>query len=111
MPEMDCDIKEEEDVVLMFDADGGSMVWEQVRDAMVRAKTKEQLGKRTLKMGYHHGHFNPLRSSYRYPKKMNMIQMTTLYQIGSPSDGVPPLKVLGSVHVKHFDKNGNGLNI
>ena len=42
----------------MFDADGGSMVREQVQDAMVRAKTKEQLGKRTLKVGYHHGHFN-----------------------------------------------------
>jgi hypothetical protein len=106
--EADYDIEEKEDVVLTFQ--GGSAVQEQVRDALVRAKTKEQLGKRCLKVGFHHGHFNPLPSSFRYPKKMNIIQMITLYQMGSPSDGVPPLKMLSCVHVRHFDIDGNGLS-
>jgi hypothetical protein len=107
--EMDYDVEEEEDVILTFEAEGGS-VQERVRDAMVRAKTKEQLGKRTMKVGFHHGHFNPLPSFYRYPKKMNIIQMMTLFQIGNQSDGVPPLKLLGCIHVKHFDKDGKGLS-
>jgi hypothetical protein len=49
--EADYDFEEEEDVVLTFE--GGLAVQEQVWDALVRAKTKEQLGKRKLKVGYH----------------------------------------------------------
>jgi hypothetical protein len=41
-----------------------------------------------------------------------MIQMTMLYQMGcsSDGDGVPPLKVLKSGQVNHFDKEGTALS-
>ena len=73
------DVEEEEDVVLTFE--GGSAVQEQVRDALVRAKTKEQLGKWCLKVGFHHGHCNPLPSSFRYEHHSNdhFVPMITLY--------------------------------
>ncbi len=104
------DIEEEEDVILTFESEQGTAIQQQVRDAAIRAKTKEQLGKRTMTIGYHHGHLNPLPASWRYPEKMNMVQMITLYQMGSPSDGVPPLMVLAAPQVKHFDKEGAALS-
>jgi len=89
----------------------GTAIQQQVRDAVIQAKTKEQLGKRTMTIGYHQGHLNPLPASWHYPENiMNMVQMITLYQMGSPSDGVPPLKVLAAPQVNHFDKEGATLS-
>ena len=34
---------------------------------------------------------------------MNLIQMITLYQMGSPAESVPPLKLLRPADVRHFD--------
>ena len=80
----DCDIEEEDDVILTFESEQRSAIQQQVRDAAVRAKAKEQLGKPTMTVGYHHGHLNPLPSSWHYPEKMNMVQMITLDQMMSP---------------------------
>ena len=36
--------------------------------------------------------------------------MITLWVMGSPSERVPPLKLLGSGAVRHFDRGGNNLS-
>jgi len=41
---------------------------------------------------------------------MNMIQLITVYQMGSLSDGVPPLKLVNAGQVNHFDKEGRSLS-
>ncbi len=48
------DIEEEEDVILTFESKQGTTIQQQVRDAALRAKTKKQLGKCTMTIGYHH---------------------------------------------------------
>jgi hypothetical protein len=102
------DIDEEEDVCITV-TDYNAMEQQLVHD-----KTKEQLKRRKttggLLVGYHHGHLNPLPSSWKYPTKMNVIQMITLFQMGNPSEGVAPLKLLKTGHVKHFDKQGTNLS-
>lgn len=44
-----------------------------------------------------------------YPKAMNLIQMITIIQMGSPGDGVTALMYLKVPPVVHFDKQGQGL--
>jgi len=41
---------------------------------------------------------------------MNTIPLITLYQMGCPSDGVPPLKLVNVGQVNHFDKEGGSLS-
>ena len=41
---------------------------------------------------------------------MNVIQMITICQLGIPSEGVPPLCMLTSKDVRHFDKDGGDLS-
>ena len=38
---------------------------------------------------------------------MNVIQMTTLYQMGNLGEEIAPLKLLRMADVKHFDPQGN----
>jgi hypothetical protein len=102
-------MEDEEDVVLTFE-EGGEVTQQEVREATIRIKTTQQLKQLTITVGFHHGHLNPLPASWRYPKGMNMIQMITLYQMGCPSDVIPPLKVLKSGQVNHFDKEGTALS-
>ena len=99
----------EEDILITFESQTAK-VTEQVRQATVRAKTKEQLGKRFVKVGNVHGKWNPLPASFRYPKSMTLTQLTTLWHMGNPRDGVPPLKICDSKNVGHFDKNGSILS-
>jgi hypothetical protein len=102
---MDYDIDEEEDVLIHFN-EHATEIKQHVLDATICAKIKEQCQQRTNTVVFHHGQFNPLPSSWSYPKKMTMIQLITLYQMGSPSDGVFLLKLVNARQVKHFDKEG-----
>ena len=52
---------DEEDVVLELERPGGSAA----RTRFVRQRTQEQLSRRRLKIGFHHGHFSPLPSFLR----------------------------------------------
>ena len=73
-------------------------------------RTHEQLRKRTVKAGYHHGKFNPLSSSWWYPAKMNMIQLIILYLMGCPAESILPLRLLRAELVVHFDTEGCNLS-
>ena len=41
---------------------------------------------------------------------MNLVQLTHLYLMGSPSEGVTALCLCTSAHVGHFDKEGTNLS-
>jgi hypothetical protein len=103
----DGDAEEEEDVCITFEE---SVAVESVREAAIRCKTQDQLKKRKLTVGNHHGKLNPLPASWRYPSRMNVIQMITLFQMGCPVEGVCPLKLLRSDLVNHFDAEGRDLS-
>jgi hypothetical protein len=72
---------EEEVVVITLDAEEGA-IEHHARDAAIRAKQKEQPKRRKIKCGWHHGQFNPLSRSWRYP--MNVIPVITIRQLGIP---------------------------
>lgn len=46
---------------------------------------------------------------WHYPKAINLIQIITIFQMGSTGDGVMALKYIKAPHVVHFDKGGQGL--
>lgn len=106
-----CLAEEEEDIVFTIDAD--EEIRKKAHAAAIAKKTKQQLKERKktgLLVGFHHGHLNPLAPMWRYPKQMNLIQMITIYQMGSPADKVTPLKYLKAPQVVHFDKHGQNLS-
>lgn len=65
-----------------------------IKDATIWAKMHEQLKKKTILVGFHHGKLNPLPSLWHDPIGMNMIQLMFLYQLGNPPNGVLPLRLL-----------------
>jgi hypothetical protein len=60
-------MEDEVDVVLTFD-EGGEVTQQEVREATIRIKTTHQLKQRTITVGFHHGHLNPLPASWQNPK-------------------------------------------
>ena len=104
-------LEEDDDIIITVDEE--KAMQEMVRDATIKAKTQQQLQNRRshgLLVGFHHGVLNPLPSMWRYPKRMNLIQMITLYQMGSPSESVPPLKYISTKQVSHFDIDGASIS-
>ena len=92
---------EEENVVLELDRP------ERLADQQARfvwQRTKEQLSSRKMKVGFHHGHFNVLPASWRYPHTLTVIQLINIWLIGMEKEHVPPLRKINSIHVEHFDK-------
>ena len=69
-------------------------------------RSKQLVKKRTQKVGFHHGHFNPLPVHWRIPKGMTVIQLMNLWLVGSAKDSVPPLRKLSGIHLKHLDPRG-----
>jgi hypothetical protein len=70
----------------------------------------EQRKKQGAVVGYHHGRLNvlPALYQYRYPEKMNLIQMTmALYLMGNPKEGVAALRYCRRApDATHFDEGG-----
>ena len=93
------DIDEEEDVCITVNK------YNLMKQQFIHDKTKKQLKRRKttsgLLAGYHHGHLDPLPLTWKYPTKMNVIQMITLFQMVHPSEGVA-LKLLNTADNKHF---------
>ena len=81
-----------------------------VQDRNVRRKTARQMENRILTMGHHHGSLNPLPSTWRYLKELNVIQLMNLWLLGNKQEKVPPLEMLESRYVDHFDKKGRSLS-
>ena len=61
---------------------------------------------RKLKVGYHHGKFNPLPASWRYPPGLTLIQLINLWLIGSPKEHIPQLRKIPTSLLAHSDKYG-----
>ena len=104
-------VVEEEDVTLTIeeddsDGDNGTRT-SRKRAKLIRERTAGQLQQRKLKIGYHHGHWNPLPSSWVYPKGMTVIQLCYLWLLENNKESVPPLRTLKPMLmlVKHFDKH------
>ena len=93
---------EEEDVVLEVDRP----LTKKRRDAIIRERTAKQIKRRKVTVGYHHGRFNVLPSSWRYPKGGTVIQLITLWLIGNKKEHVQALRKINNCDVAHFDKGG-----
>ena len=81
---------DEEDVVLQLERPEGSAD----RTRFVRLRTQEQLSRRSVKEGFHQGHFSPLPSPLRFPKALTVMQLINLWLIGAENKHVPPLRKL-----------------
>ena len=95
---------EEDDIIIELDEP--ERMNPKKRARIVHQQTQEQLANRTVKVGYHHGIFNPLPSSWKYPPGLTVIQLINLWLVGSEKEFVPPLRKLHLSHVRHFDKRG-----
>ena len=91
---------EEDDVVLEVD----QPLSKARREALIRERTAKQIKRRTVTVGYHHGRFNILPSSWRYPKGGTVIQLITLWLIGNPKEHVQAFRRIKNCDVVHFDK-------
>ena len=90
---------DEEDVVLPFpDVDEGTA------NEAIRVQTKRQLSERKYTIGYHHGKMNPLPSTWKYPRGITLIHLINLWLIGDKEQNVPPLGMVSTQWVRHFDK-------
>jgi hypothetical protein len=103
------DIEEEKEVSVTVEEDAA------MHNQLLQQKRMEQMERRKTThgflCGFHHGGIIPLPVSWVYPKRMNLIQMITLWvMMGSPSERVPSLKLLGLGAVCHFDSGGNNLS-
>jgi len=85
--------------------DNISDVGDGASDQLVRAHTKKQLKRRRFTVGFHHNKFNVLPALWRYPKGVTLIHLMNLWLIGLKNDNVPPLGILDTQSVKHFDNN------
>ena len=95
---------EEEDIVLALDEPGKMAPAKRAR--IIKQVTNEQLANRKIKVGFHHGHFNPLPASWKMPNGLTVIQLVNLWLVGSKTEHVPPLRRLSPLLMKHVDKKG-----
>ena len=77
-----------------------------VKDGIVRRRTQQQLEKRKLTIGYHHGRLNPLPSSWTFPKGFTVIQLTNMWLLGNQKKHVPPMGMMEPEYIKHIDPKG-----
>jgi hypothetical protein len=97
-----------EEEVVEFTVEEVQVLADQARDAATKERTKQLLEKRQqngICVGVHNGMLTPLLPTWKYPEKMTLIQMISLWLIGIKSDHVPPLRFVSPAHVKHFDKD------
>lgn len=78
----------------MMESEQEIVLVENIKDETIWGNTHTQLKKRAVLVGFHYGKLSPLPSLWCYPKVMNMIQLITLYQLGNPMDGIPPLRLV-----------------
>ena len=90
--------EEEDEVVIQF-------VDEATSNQLSLDRTKKQLKLRKYSVGLHHGRLNPLPSEWRYPKGLTLIQLINLWLIGVKDQNVPPLAIINTHCVYHFDNN------
>ena len=90
--------EEEDEVVLPFIDESASS-----RASLERIK--QQLQARQYTVGLHHGKLNPLPSDWCYPKGLTLIQLINLWLIGVKDQNVPPLALVNTHCVFHFDNN------
>ena len=62
-----------------------------LHDATRRKQVNLQLKRRTVTVGYHHGWFNSLTSTWQFPNGFTVIQLINMWLVGNPRENVPPL--------------------
>ena len=100
---------EEEDIVLTIEQEDKTTAARK-RAKIIRERTAQQLQQRKRLVGYHHGHYSVLPSTWQYPKACTVVQLCNLWLLGIPKESVPPLRKVTPVLVKHFDKNARKLS-
>jgi hypothetical protein len=93
---------EEQDIVLALDEP--ARMTPNKRARIIKQTTKEQIASRKIKVGFHHGHFNPLPASWKIPKGLTVIQLVNLWLVGSEKEHVPPLRKIPRGLLQHIDK-------
>ena len=69
---------------------------------IIKELTTQQLASRKIKVGYHHGHFNPRLASWKLPKGLIVIQLVNLWLVESKKEHPPPpSKVFAPSHEAH----------
>ena len=99
-------VEEEDETVEITFEDGTT---EAMKERRICKETQQQMRRRKLTVGYHHGKLNPLPPRWNYPK-MNIVQLIHMWLMGSLADGVAALRYLDSLQVGHFDKEGQKLS-
>ena len=97
---------EEEDVERQLLDDPAARMCPRKRARIVERRTREQLAGRKIRVGFHHGHFNPLPASWKMPKRLTVLQLANLWLVGCEREHVPPLRKLSAVHLHHIDPKG-----
>ena len=90
--------EEEDEVIIPF-------IDESASSRASLEKIKKQLKARQFTLGLHHGRLNPLPSDWCYPKGLTLIQLINLWLIGVKEQNVPPLALVNTHCVAHFDSN------
>jgi hypothetical protein len=91
-----------EEEVMDFTVEEVQVLHEQAQDAATKERSKQLLAIRKqngICVGVHNGIITPLLPSWRYPQKMNLQQMISLWLLGIRSENVPPLRFLSARHV------------
>ena len=94
---------------LTLEADGGRVrEMESLKRKRETERSREQVKKRRLKIGYHHGRLQLLPRHWVFPK-MTMKQLLENWFIGDATEKVPPLALLKTNDVAHIktDKDKN----
>ena len=114
----DWDIEPEDDIEIILDEDnenatnndsraGGSKrkAW---NDKQVREETSKQLKRRRTLVGYHHGKFSTLPSTWTFPESLTVINLINMWHRGNTAENIPPYKLLTGADVKHIQGEGRG---
>lgn len=107
-PSEHCNAAELEEEVIEFTVEEVQVLEEQARDTAAKERSKELLERRKqngLCVGVHKGILTPLLPDWKYPQKMTLEQLISLWLIGVKSEHVPPFRFISAAHVRHFDKD------
>jgi hypothetical protein len=76
-------------------------------DAATKERSRQLLENRKqngICVGVHNGMITPLLPTWRYPKRMTLQQMISLWLVGIRTEHVPPFKFIIPKQVRRFDK-------
>jgi hypothetical protein len=97
-----------EEEIVEFTFEEVQEIQEQARDAAAKERSKQLLENRKqngIVVGVHNGIITPLLPTWRYPERMTLQQMISLWLVGIRTEHVPPFRFIFPKQVRHFDKD------